>query len=178
MNRPRPRWPMARTMAPAYRTIAAYGDIEVVTPPRSTAAPSGATGLPTQRDLGTRRRHRSFAGRDLRSRIYRSSSRPKVSRRGAGRFIAVIRCGAAVGPDASAGRSSINRTSRPRPLRQRCRGITSCKATVGAGAASVAGPLAQPRIAAPANTAAPPGNAECGLEIRARRPHLLARQLH
>jgi len=38
--------------APTYETIAAHGDdIEVVIPPRSMAAPSGATGLPTQRDL-------------------------------------------------------------------------------------------------------------------------------
>lgn len=38
--------------APIYETIAAHGDdIEVVIPPRSTAAPSGATGPPTQRDL-------------------------------------------------------------------------------------------------------------------------------
>ena len=35
-----------------YETIAAHGDdIEVVIPPRSTAAPSGARGPPTQRDL-------------------------------------------------------------------------------------------------------------------------------
>jgi hypothetical protein len=38
--------------APTYETIAAHGDdIEVVIPPRSTAAPSGATGPPMQRDL-------------------------------------------------------------------------------------------------------------------------------
>jgi len=38
--------------APTYETIAAHGDdIEVVIPPHSTAAPSGATGPPTQRDL-------------------------------------------------------------------------------------------------------------------------------
>jgi hypothetical protein len=36
--------------APTDETIAAHGDdIEVVIPPRSTAAPSGATGPPTQR---------------------------------------------------------------------------------------------------------------------------------
>jgi hypothetical protein len=35
--------------APTYETIGAHGDdIEVVIPPRSTAAPSGATGPPTQ----------------------------------------------------------------------------------------------------------------------------------
>jgi transposase len=38
--------------APTCEAIAAHGDdIEVVIPPRSTAAPSGATGPPTQRDL-------------------------------------------------------------------------------------------------------------------------------
>ena len=38
--------------APTYETIAAHGDdIEVVIPPHSTAAASGATGPPTQRDL-------------------------------------------------------------------------------------------------------------------------------
>ena len=37
--------------APTYQTIAAHGDgIEVVIPPRSTAAPSGEPGPPTQRD--------------------------------------------------------------------------------------------------------------------------------
>lgn len=38
--------------APTYETIAAHDDdIEVVIPPRSTAAPTGATGPPRQRDL-------------------------------------------------------------------------------------------------------------------------------
>jgi transposase len=36
---------------PTYQTVAAYGDgIKVVIPPRSTAVPSGESGVPTQRD--------------------------------------------------------------------------------------------------------------------------------